>query len=103
MHTGILRSLSGVANNSAKAVSRSASNGPYRLFSTSIARTEEPKASKGIPLALDLDGIHIPKQGQGMYSVFFMHCKLPNVVSTSRAPFIGGPTSLKANRYGQSF
>ena len=97
MHTGILRSLSGVANNSAKAVSRSASNGPYRLFSTSIARAEEPKASKGIPLALDLDGIHIPKQGQGLYSVFLMPCKLLNVVSASCAPFIGGSASVKAN------
>lgn len=37
-----------------------------RVFSNSTCRFEEAKASKGIPLALDLGGIQIPKAGQSM-------------------------------------
>lgn len=54
-----------VASAPGKAVLPLATSHARRLFSSSSIRAEEDKAPKGIPLALDLDGIHIPKSGQG--------------------------------------
>lgn len=87
--TAMLRAVNGISALPNKVLTTTPAR---RVFSNSVCRFEEAKASKGIPLALDLGGIQIPKPGQSMsshYSLWASFAKLCTRCSLSGGSITG--------------